>query len=515
MAIPTDASASSPALFQESSAPNPILVASGATGTGAAVMPQYGQPPPAESASQVAASPYPTYPAQTTPGPITAGPVVTGHVSPSATDAGSPDISGVTQFTAPAPNGWGNPPNNDVATNGTRIGYVYNQNLAYGNGEVANFVNASGIEKFYYTFCAIDGYTGCSDPNIRYDQYNERWVITYEAFPESGGGSVVALAVSNDSSPADGFSVWGLGLETSGAYDAPRVGISSDKVVITVNYGSSTCNEGYSDCTLMFIVNKPELYSLDGFDFHEYQGLGVNYQPVGVTDLEGLALFEAPDFSTANTGTMVTHYVSGAEGSETWTTTSWLIPNEDEDDMFVNQPGTDVQLWADSSEFESAVDASGVAWVSGNNLCPDSSQLCPMFVVFNIGAEGKPQSGNATFQFQADDGVDNFYPALSAGNSTGVLGVFDYMCSACGYYAGSITFHLGTDGSYEPGSTIGGNSTLPGDGSTDPYNGDPAHRWGDINGCGPVPGSSPVEATCIAQYAYDGGSASEVYIVET
>lgn len=206
---------------------------------------------------------------------------------------------------------------------------------------------------------------------------------------------------------------------------------------------------------------------------------------------------------------MVTHYLSGPEGSETFSTESWGIgSNVAQGTFHAAQPGTPNTLYADSSEFESAVYSSNVAWVTGNDLCPNSSQLCPRFVTFNVDLNGQPITFNSSFVIQITDGSDLFYTALAPTvNSTSVLGVTDYTCAGCGEYASAGTFELTTSNSYTGGAYEAGNSVIPPD-----YLGT-SHRWGDINGCRYVPGTSPAQATCIGEFASFGATASEVFTI--
>lgn len=516
--LPLEAAAAGPSLAAPlapadlptpAAARNPVLIQSGHVGA----TPAYrAKPNSLVSAGSVAEPGYkpPPSPPPPPPGPVGPRVVTVPSMRPRPMfDQPQPLISNVTQFTSPSTGGYGTPPDNGVATDGYNVGSIYNGNPGIGQGEIINFTTATGAEEVAYGQCGIEGYQGCSDPNIRYDQSAGRWIFTYIAFPSpfNNNGGIVALGVSNDSSPYDGFSIYGLGKVDSGGYDAPRVGISSDKVVITNNYGSSTCN-AYSTCTLIYVIDKAQLYSLQGFNFHEYQGLGKNYQPVTSTTHEGTTLFEAPDFSTPNSGIMVTHYVSGPEGSETFTTDSWGIGNVAQGQFEAPQPGTPYTLSADSSEFESAVYTSNVVWVTGNDMCSNSSQLCPRFVSFNVDSYGQPITLNSSFIIGIGDGSDLFYTALSPTvNSTSVLGVTDYTCAVCGEYASVGTFELTTSGNYTGGAYAAGNSIIS------PAAGHADQRWGDVNGCGFVPGTSPAQATCIGQFASNGSSASEILTV--
>jgi hypothetical protein len=247
---------------------------------------------------------------------------------------------------------------------------------------------------------------------------------------------------------------------------------------------------------------------MTGFSFDSFNGPGQNWQPLEYTGAEETDLFEAPDFGTPSEGTTVTRYLSGPQGGETWFTENWTIANDPGVNFTAPQPGSSITLNGDSNEFESAAWTYDTLWVTGNYECPNTSQLCPLFVVFDAAQDGQPIGLDADFAVRMSDGSTLFYPALATTiNTESVLGVVDYTCSGCPHYASSGTFQLNPSGSYQGGAYQNGNSVIPGD-----YEGN-EHRWGDVNGCSYVPNSSPARVTCVGEFALNSASASEVYTV--
>jgi hypothetical protein len=446
-----------------------------------------------------------------------AGPAPTLTV-PSATGSTTgpsvgPAISYVNQFEANGPYQYGDPPDNAAANSGLQIGESYNGGPCQPNCfEVANFDSVGGQELGSFTMCGVMGYTGCSDIQLLWDRASggNRWVFTYLVASPNTPGGALAIGVSKDWNALDGFYIWGLGQVNvpGSSIDAPRIGITSDKVVLTLNIFNA-CVFG-SACTDEYVINKSQLYSLNGFNFDTYQQAGTSWQPVKVTSNEQTTLFEAPDSSTGGNGTMRTSYLTGPQGGETFTTTYWTIGNDPPYvPFYAIQPNSNYTLDADQNEFEDAIYTGNVSWVDGNAQC-SNGQLCPMLIAFNDNSNHKPTSIAADWQVQASDGSSLFYPALSTTiSSNNALGILDFTCWSCnpGEFGSAGTFEFTTGGSYSGGAYEAGNSDIA------PDYGVGYHRWGDFNGCSYVPGSSPAQATCIAQYAYNGLPESEVITV--
>lgn len=398
-------------------------------------------------------------------------------------------------------NGYGTPPDNPIATNGVYDVAMYNDSNFH---VTMNIMSTSGAFQGAFTMCDLEGFTSCGDPQIVYDRASQRWIYTFFAFGCSTCGGVVGIGVSDNSNPLSGSAIWALGKVTTGSYDAPRLGISSDKVIITVDRtGCTSCSS-----VDIWVLNKSELYSMNGFNFDTFSGSGTNWDPVNYTSNEATTLFEAPDSNTGNSGAMETYYVTGPQGgTETWIAQRWYIANDPNIAMYAVQPGTADTLDADSNEFDSAAYSGGVLWVTGNDQC-SNGQLCPVFIVFDISSNNQPTQVASDFEIQMSDGSDLFYPALETTvTRQAVLGVVDYTCASCPHYGSSGTFQLTPSGGYQGGAYEDGNSTIA------PPSGQTSARWGDFNSCSYMPNTNPAQATCIGEYAFDGVPQQEVCTV--
>jgi hypothetical protein len=302
---------------------------------------------------------------------------------------------------------------------------------------------------------------------------------------------------------------WGLGNQTSGCYDAPRLGVTTDKVIVTANFYTSCGSTVHSH---VWVINESDMDNLDTtISNDEVTYTGYNLQPTTTPSYEASILFEMPDFNTANDGTMLTHYVTGTQGSETWTSNSWTIGNVCECQFDAQQKGTSDELDGDSNEAESAAFTGGTAWVDANDS-DATGLLTPTYVAFNVNGSAKPTSIDNYFDVANPNGWNMYYPALgSTISSTSIIGTVDYSCnsSTCGsnpQYAGSQEYEMSDSGSIVYAGRQSGDSSIT-------FGGNPT-RWGDINGCDYVNGTSPAEVTCVAQFASGGSSASEVFTDE-
>lgn len=510
--------------------PNPTLLSTGSTGapTFTTNQPPYGQAgtPPQQEQPPVNTipGPYPTPIA----GGASANSSIAAHSkrvdrksSEQSLDHARPRVIQLSQYTSDA-SGYGveaGPTDNTIASDGTVNGTTYNGSAVGENASmVILFSSSSGTPLKSYGLCGVSGYPYCSDPEINYDRDTGNWIETYEVWNQSGNTVTqeeLIVCASKDSQYADGFSCWALGSTTSGSFDAPRIGYTTDKVILTVNFYSSTCPGVDVECDLIFVLNKTQLYSLDGFHFTESQGVGYNYYVTSTPSYEQTILFESPDAYTTNAGTMVTHYITGPENSYSWATVGWTIATISQEPLFASQPGTSIPLYADGSEVESSALSGGLAWATLNDEpestgCP-GPQLCPFFIQFTVNGNVLPTGIDHYFAYSNPNGWSMYYTALATtiGN-TSVIGVSDYSCNGtCAEYAGSEEYEVTPTAGFTFAGRQDGTTTMQPSNETipdPPGPSVPVYTWGDINGCSYVNGTSPAQVVCAAAFA--AGSAS-------
>lgn len=492
------------------SAPAPVLLRSVHVSTPAAIV----HPNNPLSPVSTGQAGYPVTPAMRAkflqPGP----PATSSDAAPVSHLAPLPSANTVSPATPNPPTGlekytinngapYGDPPDNNMDTDGGSAAFMYND----GNGERLDYLSLYGNGTPYggFNLCGLQGYTGCSDPVVRYDRVNgdDRWIFAYEDFTPGQPGGGIVLGISYDYNLSDGFAMYAIGKQTAGSLDAPRLGISSDKVIITYNYYNSG-----NISTVFLVINKPQLESIQGFNFHEYGGVGYNYTPVGVTGYEATTMSEAPDFSTGGSNMMVTHYIYGPEGSEQFITRKWLVQNLSGSIPRAGQPGTTDTLNTDSNEFNSSAYSGNLLWMTGNNSCQGSDSslyACSAFLGFSVDSAGQPTGISVDDDLLAT-GVNYFYAAISPTSSNTTMGVVDYTCPSCGSYAGAVTFEMDGTGAINGGPPIYGNSDIPAN------NGGTSHPWGDYNSCAYIPASSPSQSACVGEFALNGSTASELFV---
>jgi hypothetical protein len=155
--------------------------------------------------------------------------------------------------------------------------YPSDSNGAVSSNQIAETVNESlvvynksGSLLSSRTFPTISGYTTEAqfDPRIVYDANWKRFVISLDAFPESGSTQYELVLISKTSSATGGFIVYKVnvapfcGSASSGPFwDYPQLGQTQDAVVITANCFNSS---GYAGARV-FALAKALIYNKQGF----------------------------------------------------------------------------------------------------------------------------------------------------------------------------------------------------------------------------------------------------------
>lgn len=421
---------------------------------------------------------------------------------------------GIAKYAVPDNQAYATPSDSNVATDGTYAGYAYNA----GNGEEIQFTDLlTGAAVTYYDMCGFSGFTGCSDIRLLYDRIGsaDRWLLVYTIFtpnsdPDKAPGEL-ALGVSNDGSPLDGFSIYGLG-KLSGLTDAPRIGLSTDKVLLTGNVYS-----GGTEYARIYVANKGQLESLKGFSYDTIQGVNgsISLDPTTENDREQVYLSEAPDPSlprpNGSPDVMALYEYSGPQGSLSITGHEWYIQNLPGAIVNASQPNTSVTLDTDGNKFNDSVIAESTLVSTANNKCVGTGGVyypCAAFIGFDLDPFGTPVSVTIDGDLFAS-GVAYFYAALASTTlSNNLLGIVGYTDPSTGAYAGSVTIQMSLlTGGINGGPSVKGNSDIL------PSTGNVA-RWGDYFGCEQVPASFPSEAVCVGQYAKDGTEGVEGFVNE-
>jgi hypothetical protein len=132
------------------------------------------------------------------------------------------------------------------------------------------------------------------DPRVQYDEEYQRWIVTADAFPESGTVQIFGIAVSLTNSATGSWYIYFLntnGFEGNGAfYDFPMLGMTQDALLFT----SNIFNPGFVGSSL-FSVAKARVYNGFGFSVPVFEGLTGTMQTAHqlLTDQNGYAWYAA------------------------------------------------------------------------------------------------------------------------------------------------------------------------------------------------------------------------------
>ena len=174
--------------------------------------------------------------------------------------AGTPDFTGAAAGVAP--------PDDAVAANGSEVMHLTNGGVV-GTDEQGTFLAFASLDGF---FGADAGYT-TTDPQVVFDLVSKRWIFTALEYNSSTVyDSKVIMLVTAGSDIFSAYTRFTPVGSTSLLYDQPRLGLTSDKVLLKTEDFSSG---GYLGPDL-YALNKSELYgSVSGTTIHtEGQFLG-------------------------------------------------------------------------------------------------------------------------------------------------------------------------------------------------------------------------------------------------
>jgi hypothetical protein len=163
------------------------------------------------------------------------------------------------------------PPDTHGAVGANHYGQIVNSAIRFyskgltGSCPTSTVLNVSLFSFFGYTNQAL------FDPRILYDLTYNRWIVSAEAFAESGSVQRQFIAVSVDSNPTHGFFIYGFNARNwigAGVFwDYPQIGYDEDAVILTAN----KFNPRFSGATVVFLP-KHRMYAGLGFSFCFFNG---------------------------------------------------------------------------------------------------------------------------------------------------------------------------------------------------------------------------------------------------
>jgi hypothetical protein len=393
------------------------------------------------------------------------------------------------------------PPDTQVAAGPRYIGEAVNDALTvWSRG--GSLVRSSDLNTF---FPVPAGYI-FTDPRIVYDVISSRWFLSGLAF-NSGFDSREYLAVSDSTDPTAGWSIYQIASYSGTVTDQPKIGVSSDKVVISWSdfTNSGTVFAGQET----WVGQKSDLLA------------GVTVRNVGFSaDLSRFDVVPVTSLTATSTEYLVYNNTcsnSAGTGSGSCTTTSASLGLV----AITGTPAANTVAWTESDpamsqtasppnarqpfgnsidtnddRFLSAVWQNGTLWTTANDACVVGgvTQSCLRIVEVTTG-------GSPTVLADSDLGLtsqDLYYPAVTL-DSSGDPYMVATVSSASIYPSVIVYGRSATSGGFVGRYLWHGS----GDYSCS-FCGPGGNRWGDYSGAAIDP-SNPDDVWVAGEYAPAAG----------
>ena len=423
--------------------------------------------------------------------------VTTLPAAPSATSAvenvltSFPAISLDQQLVAIGPDQFVTPPDTQVAAGPNHLVEMVNSSGSVWN-KSGTRLNLFDLNKF---FAVPPGYS-FSDPRILYDGGiggSQRWFASGVAFVQPTLASVVVIAVSTTSDPTGTWVQYSAANSTNLTHDQPKIGVSSDKVVLSWNdflnglffLGQST-----------WVLQKSQMVA----------GIPANGAAIG-PDSTWQSLVPAVQL-TSNSDEYIVYNRGASIGVVTITGTPLLgnvvwhesdpaapptsaPPNAD-------QPGLPGSIATNDDRFLTAVWENGILWTGGNDGCVPGGDTVRRPCSRLIQVFTSTATINQDFDI-ASTGSGLYYPAFGMDEGGNMYVV---------YNISSSTQNVGVRITGQPASapvqTVVSAQTIKTGETT--YNMNPcfgttgASRWGDYAGAAIDP-QNPTEVWVAGEYA--------------
>lgn len=355
------------------------------------------------------------------------------------------------------------------------------------------------------------GYT-FSDPRVLYDPLSGRWFVSGLSF-DSAHDSQVSVAVSVTSDPTGSWYTYTVESNSSGVlYDQPKIGVSSDKVVISWNdfYGPANPS-GFSGQETWVLQKAAMLAGSSPL----YWGFGPDSTRFDLVPAQSLSS-TSPEYLVYNnadptSGSENQPYpalgvveITGtpAQGNVAWT--EWdpgmaatSIPPS------AIQPGGGT-IDTDDDRLLSATWQNGVLWTGGNDACvpagDSTTRSCLRLI--QVSTTGATPTISQSFDVGLTGGYLS-YPAVSLDGTGDAF--FAFSVSSATLYASAETTAQAIGA---PVDSVGGTLVLAGGWGA--YGGS---RWGDYSAAAPDPANGSAvwvtgEYAASSTDSYDWGTAT-------
>lgn len=388
------------------------------------------------------------------------------------------------------------PPDTTVAAGASGIGTLVLEAV----NSLGAVYNAAGslLVNLNFGACTTNTSTdSVSDPRVLFDAGSDRWFISTTTFsPISNASWNLLFSLDNDpTSPNWACLIIPTGTihnpdgSTGNFPDFPKIGINSNKVVLTGD-AFSPVGSGYKfQGTEFVVINKSELLSgtVSAALFTPDQGDFAIEPAQQINSSNDPLYMAAVNSSLASTSSLDVWTITGVPGGSLSTTVTPLSIGTISYPPNAQQRGTGVML--DTND-DSLLDAAfregspGSLWVSANDACtpPGDSAVrtCLRFIEVSIGAGGISVAQDFDY---ADPGTYYYYPAVRTDKSGNLYAAFSGS-SGTTYPSAYAGMQL----SGNPNALTNLSITRAGDSA---YTISPP-RWGDYSGAGVDPDDASV-----------------------
>jgi hypothetical protein len=390
------------------------------------------------------------------------------------------------------------PPDTQIAAGSQYILEMVNNSISVWTRS-SSLVKEGDLNAF---FLVPPGYS-FGDPRVLYDAASAQWFASGFAH-DASNNSQCYVAVSQTSDPTGAWFVYTIESNTLGLlYDQPKLGISSDKVVISWNDYSAagTLYSGEETWVLQkasMLTGSTTATSRFGPDITRFSI--VPSQSLTATSTEYLVYNNSDPFLEENLGypTLGVVAITGtpAQLNVTWTETDPSIGGTSIPPSAV-QPAPGPPIETDDDRLLSAAWQNGILWTVGNTSCEltgDSAfRSCLRLIQVSTSTVSPTILQNDNVSAIGDY---LFYPAVSfdtAGNA-----YFAFTQSSAGLYPTAMTSaqQLGVPNSIGTSLAIGSGLGIY-DCSLCPLG---QNRWGDYSAVAPDP-ANPANVWVAAEYS--------------
>ena len=379
----------------------------------------------------------------------------------SGTDSVSPGTSGVftglaetmvtsnspvpaSSFKALGDNGTTIPPDTHGAVGPNHLMVTLNSEVRIQN-RTGGIISTVSLDSFWSRLGNLNTF----DPKVLYDPFNNRWIFTACANPESTA-SALLIGVSQTSDPTGSWKLYKIDVDSTNTLwaDYPSIGFNKNWIVVAVNMFTVSGNDYAHENIYAF--NKASMYAFGSATFKMFEAeQGFSSTPAITYDdaLATMYLVEDWDGNRGGTGYLRISTITGAVGSESLdvgvvfpSAAGWgsYAPED-----FAPQLGSTDKIQNNDSRMQNTVYRNGSLWCAQTVFLPASAphartgvqwwELTPTGTVKQVGRIEDP-TGQKFYAF----------PSIAVNKNNDVLVGYSRFSSQQ-YASANYSFRKGTD----------------------------------------------------------------------